>query len=83
MEFAGTVVVVKPAADPYYLMATNGLAAAIVSLAAEVVVAASEVLAFAATDSTLHISHQPLPHETEQEVWHSDCTLHAHLKSHQ
>ncbi len=77
----------KPAADPYYLMVANGFAAAVVALAAEVVVVAaevvvvaSEVIVVAVVGSTLHISHQPRPHEPGQEVGHSDCTLHVHLK---
>ncbi len=70
----------KPAADPHYLMVANGFAATVVALAAEVVVVASEVIVVAVVGSTLHISHQPLPHEPGQEVGHSDCTLHVHLK---
>ncbi len=76
----GVGIAVKPAADPCYLMVANEFAAAVVVLVAEVVAVASEVIVVAAVDSTLHIYHQPLPHEPEQEVGHSDCTLPVHLK---
>ncbi len=69
MQSVGAVgVAVKPAADPCYLMVANEFAAAVVVvvLAAEVVAVASEVIVVAAVDSTLHIYHQPLPHEPEQ-----------------
>ncbi len=81
MQSAGTVdVAVKPAADPCHLLEANGFAVVVVDLAAEVVAVASGVFVVAAVDSTLHIYHQPLPHEPEQEVGHSDCTLPVHLK---